>query len=397
MDFLTDRLSEQYGSFPEAVIFLYAGQILYSNEAGQALLKKEDFPQDLLPALAEHPGGMEIALGKTFYFVTVSQLQEGDLLVLRDLDPPPEKKHPFSNAVYRMRECLSNLSATQWKMQQVLEDNGLLDGLEQDLANQNRLVFQMLRLTRQAELTQELNYKSFPREEGFDLAMVCQGMADEATWLADLAGVRFSYSTNVDHLPFKGSKSLLTQMLLALVSNGVRAAGKGGEVEMKFHAENGRCVISVRDTGVGIPEDRIEELAATACNTTTCFMPYINAFFQPRKESDRPKVVPDGAVNFAFIGQFAETPRDTIFTTEYSMRTGMEAVYTLLNVDRGVPEVWGSVYDVRDLLNATVKLRDGKKATDMDLSFGEKMVLKKALSKIGGTDVEKLLKQYGVI
>ena len=23
------------------------------------------------------------------------------------------------------------------------------------------------------------------------------------------------------------------------------------------------------------------------------------------------------------------------------MRTGMEAVYTLLNVDRGVPEVWG--------------------------------------------------------
>ena len=177
MDFLTDRLSEQYGSFPEAVIFLYAGQILYSNEAGQALLKKEDFPQDLLPALAEHPGGMEIALGKTFYFVTVSQLQEGDLLVLRDLDPPPEKKHPFSNAVYRMRECLSNLSATQWKMQQVLEDNGLLDGLEQDLANQNRLVFQMLRLTRQAELTQELNYKSFPREEGFDITVATEVMA----------------------------------------------------------------------------------------------------------------------------------------------------------------------------------------------------------------------------
>ena len=28
----------------------------------------------------------------------------------------------------------------------------------------------------------------------------------------------------------------------------------------------------------------------------------------------------------------------------------MEAVYTLCNVDRGVPEVWGSVYDIRDLL-----------------------------------------------
>jgi len=148
---------------------------------------------------------------------------------------------------------------------------------------------------------------------------------------------------------------------------------------------------------IGMPTEKIDALAHDACNTTTCFMPYINSFFQPRKESDRPKVVPDGAVNFAFIGQFAETPRDTIFTTEYSMRTGMEAVYTLLNVDRGVPEVWGSVYDVRDLLDATVKLRDGKKPIDMELNLVEKMALKKALSKIHGTDIEKLLKEYQVI
>ena len=148
---------------------------------------------------------------------------------------------------------------------------------------------------------------------------------------------------------------------------------------------------------IGVPIDRIDTLASAACNTTTCFMPYINAFFQPRKESDRPRIVPEGAVNFAFIGQFAETPRDTIFTTEYSMRTGMESVYTLLNVDRGVPEVWGSVYDVRDLLNATVKLRDGKPVTDMDMNLLEKFAIKKGLSKIEGTDIEKLLKEYKVI
>ena len=56
-------------------------------------------------------------------------------------------------------------------------------------------------------------------------------------------------------------------------------------------------------------------------------MPYIDAFFMPRAMGDRPDIVPEGAVNFAFLGQFAETGRDTIFTTEYSMRTGMEAVY----------------------------------------------------------------------
>ena len=126
-------------------------------------------------------------------------------------------------------------------------------------------------------------------------------------------------------------------------------------------------------------------------------MPYITAFFMPRAKGDRPDVVPEGAVNFAFLGQFAETARDTIFTTEYSIRTGMEAVYTLLNIDRGVPEVWGSTYDVRDLLNATVKLRDGQKITTMDLGLMERLVIREALRKISGTDIEKLLKEYNVI
>lgn len=148
---------------------------------------------------------------------------------------------------------------------------------------------------------------------------------------------------------------------------------------------------------LGVPESEIEDLAEHSANTVPVMMPYIDAFFMPRTDTDRPKIVPEGAVNFAFIGQFAETARDTIFTTEYSMRTGMEAVYTLLNIDRGVPEVWGSTYDIRDLLNATIRLRDGKPLTEMHLGFAEKLALKKVLEKIHNTDVEKLLQEYHVI
>lgn len=148
---------------------------------------------------------------------------------------------------------------------------------------------------------------------------------------------------------------------------------------------------------IGMDESKIKDYSENACNTTTCFMPYINAFFQPRKNVDRPKVVPEGAVNFAFIGQFAETPRDTIFTTEYSMRTGMESVYTLLNVDRGVPEVWGSQYDIRELLRAAFYAVDKKKINELPLNFKEKMLLKTVLKNVKGTDLELLLRDTGLI
>lgn len=259
MDPIISRLEPIFGSFPEAVIYLSGGRAAYSNEPGSLLL--QSCPADLLFAMAEHPGGsMEIALGQDLYRVTVSPFDGGELLVLRPLPQGEEQKHPFSHSVYRMRECLSNFNAVQFRMKRVLGEKKMAAEFEQDFANQSRLIYQMLRLTRQAELTQELNDKVFPREEGFDLALVCQGMAEEAGWLADLAGVRFSYSSNVESLGFQGSKSLLTQMLLALVSNSIRAAGKDGVSEMRFHAENGRVIISLRDSGMGIPEDRMATL-----------------------------------------------------------------------------------------------------------------------------------------
>lgn len=79
-------------------------------------------------------------------------------------------------------------------------------------------------------------------------------------------------------------------------------------------------------------EDKIDEIMETVVNVIPCMMPYIDAQFQPRKMTDRPKVVPEGSTNFAMISQFVEIPEDMVFTEEYSVRAARIAVYTLLNV-----------------------------------------------------------------
>jgi oleate hydratase len=138
---------------------------------------------------------------------------------------------------------------------------------------------------------------------------------------------------------------------------------------------------------LGVPSGDIDDLAATGAITRPCMMPFITAFFLPRNGTDRPQVVPEGCVNFAFIGQFAESTRDCIFTTEYSVRTAMEAVYQLLGVERGVPEVFGSIYDVRELMKSTACLRDRK--TLPVPGFAKKYVERTAIGR--------LLEEYGVM
>ena len=74
----------------------------------------------------------------------------------------------------------------------------------------------------------------------------------------------------------------------------------------------------------------------------------------------------------------------------------MEAVYTLLNVDRAVPEVWGSCYDVRELLKAAYYAVDKKSVDELPLNFTERQLIKVLEKKIKGTDLEILLKESGL-
>ena len=104
-----------------------------------------------------------------------------------------------------------------------------------------------------------------------------------------------------------------------------------------------------------IPEDRIAELMKTVINVIPCYMPYVDAQFEPRKMSDRPPVIPAGSTNFAMVSQFVEIPDDMVFTEEYSVRAARTAVYTLMDVNKPICPVTPYNRDPKILLKALKK------------------------------------------
>ncbi|MGY6123536.1 oleate hydratase (plasmid) [Paraburkholderia strydomiana] len=87
-----------------------------------------------------------------------------------------------------------------------------------------------------------------------------------------------------------------------------------------------------------------------------CLMPFITSQFLRRKHGDRPKVVPEGWANLAFVGQFCELPNDVVFTVEYSVRSAQTAVYKLLGLDRSAPAVYKGQHDLRVVYGAVSAL-----------------------------------------
>jgi oleate hydratase len=86
-------------------------------------------------------------------------------------------------------------------------------------------------------------------------------------------------------------------------------------------------------------------------------MPYITSQFMPRLKTDRPEVVPEGCVTLAFLGQFCEIEGDCVFTVEYSVRSAIMAVYTLLGLEKSVPQIYPSQYDIRALAAAVKTMK----------------------------------------
>ena len=87
-------------------------------------------------------------------------------------------------------------------------------------------------------------------------------------------------------------------------------------------------------------------------NCIPCMMAYITSQFLVRSTGDRPAVVPEGAVNFAFLGQYCEIADDVVFTVEYSVRSAQTAVFTLLELDKQVSPIYKGHHDPGVLFNS---------------------------------------------
>ncbi|WP_251865721.1 oleate hydratase [Enterococcus malodoratus] len=167
----------------------------------------------------------------------------------------------------------------------------------------------------------------------------------------------------------------------------------GNYIKKPIEQCSGQEIVQELMYHLGVPEDDIKKFSEESCVVVPVYMPFITSYFMLREPGDRPLVIPNGSENLAFIGNFAETERDTVFTTEYSVRTAMEAVYSFLDIERGVPEVYASAYDLRTLANSVYYLSDRKKLSEMDLPFVEKKVLEHFVKKVEDTYIGDVLKE----
>jgi heavy metal sensor kinase len=89
-----------------------------------------------------------------------------------------------------------------------------------------------------------------------DLVTACCRSAQP---LAQLKAIELTCSTEQD-LSFEGDEELLNRMTVNLLHNAIQYTPSGGSVAVRLSRENGSGVLTVSDTGMGIPPDGIDRI-----------------------------------------------------------------------------------------------------------------------------------------
>lgn len=127
---------------------------------------------------------------------------------------------------------------------------------------------------------------------------------------------------------------------------------KGNCVDKKMSECNGEEILEELWFHLKVQDKMKPIVESRKVNCIPVAMPFIDSVFMPRTLGDRPAVLPEGAINFAFLGQFAEVPRECAFTVEYSVRTAQTAVYGLFETGKEVLPIFDSIHKPDVLIKA---------------------------------------------
>lgn len=147
--------------------------------------------------------------------------------------------------------------------------------------------------------------------------------------------------------------------VLVLWGYGLFPDRKGDYINKKMSECTGHELLRELLYHLNVEGELMEDIVKSAI-VKPVMMPYITSQFMPREKGDRPEVIPEGSQNLAFLGQFAEISDDCVFTVEYSVRSAMMAVYGLLNLEKEIPPVYGSRFDIRAVTAAAKTMYSGK-------------------------------------
>ena len=131
----------------------------------------------------------------------------------------------------------------------ILEES--IQSITQETTNMKNLLEKLLFLSRSDKNTLKTNMQSI------DLSQICKDVLKETSFIDDEHDLRSKIEDNVT---LTGDPELIKELIRILIDNALKYTPEGGAVTLGCAMTQKNIILSVKDTGIGIPKEHIPHL-----------------------------------------------------------------------------------------------------------------------------------------
>ncbi len=189
------------------------------------------------------------------------QSLQGILIVLHDITEKKKidqlKTELVGNLSHELKTPIAILKGYIETIQSNLDDTGLCtDFLKKAVVNidrQDSIINDMLKLNRLETLTE------IPVEK-ISLKEIISNCVDILSAKAKAKEIEIKQNIEMPDEKADGNKLLAEEIFFNIIINAINYTNPGGTIKIESQNETGRTVISITDSGIGIPEDSIDRI-----------------------------------------------------------------------------------------------------------------------------------------
>lgn len=229
-----------------------------------ALTRSPELREHAKQALSGEASNITMQLGQRSYQVLFSAAQSGALILFLDISERTEAEHmrrEFSaNVSHELKTPLTTIMGYSELIRAGLAEPSAMRGFGEKIMNESRrlvsLIDEIMLLSKLDEGEHRLSKEDW---KPCELCEIADQVMDALSAKALQRGIELRLHCDgcVDIL---ANETMLYNMLLNIVDNGIKYNKDGGVVEISIFTKGSRVQISVRDTGIGIPAASISRV-----------------------------------------------------------------------------------------------------------------------------------------
>ncbi len=277
---------------PYAVMILKENHVCYSNDAALRLLRLDrdrikgkpisellNGYSDQLPGYASksriaHPDGTEIQV--EILAVLKDMLgKEESLVILRERggEPGDDKSESdnnsvldikndfFSNLSHELRTPLNVIMSTIQLMESMLKNSSaseIIPKIKKYIGIMKQNCFRQLRLINNIIDISKIDSGFYEIEKrNYDIVHIVENITMSVSDYVKSKAINLLFDTDMEEKIIACDGDKIERIMLNLLSNAIKFTPEGGNIFVTVHNKGESVEISVRDTGIGIPEDKL--------------------------------------------------------------------------------------------------------------------------------------------